>query len=316
VVYETQANLRALELATGRQAPLGRGFRPSISNDGTLVLYLADGQAWLIRPDGTGRRQLARIEEGVDEAVLAGYGRIAIAVTRTGRMVRVNTDTGAIEELIPETPVCYFAFAALTPGSALPVRAGNTFAPHASRVRVEGRTMPLISAGPKEIWFQVPFDLPISPRVSVELEHSSVFDTCAAPRVVTRRTPYFFTDGPLTLAHEDFSGLVTRQSPARPGEIVHAWAVGLGAVTPEMQTGIPTPAAPLFRLADPFDCRLGYPQGSPAVDVLFAGLAPGMIGIYKVSIRLPESMPPGTASLSCGTTENERERHGGWFYTP
>ena len=116
-----------------------------------------------------------------------------------------------------------------------------------------------------------------------------------------RRAPRFFKDNgqigqPLVLAHQDFRAAVTSENPAHPGEIVHAYATGLGPVTPEAVTGVPAPLDKLFRLTDPFDCQ----TDSRPMEVLFAGLAPGMIGIYQVSIRLPDSLPVGTLYLSCG----------------
>ena len=103
------------------------------------------------------------------------------------------------------------------------------------------------------------------------------------------RQPYLFNDGSfLVLAHEDFSDLITNQSPVRPGEKVHAYAVGLGAVTPAVATG-----------------------------VLFAGLAPGMIGIYQIDIRMPSPLPGGDfLFLNCGTPGNDSERHGGYVPIP
>jgi uncharacterized protein (TIGR03437 family) len=323
-----EGEMRALEVASGRDVPLTGGnhpgFQPSISDDGAWVLYVSGRQAWLVRPDGSERRQLTDFADGVDEAVLAGNGRVAVAATG-GRLVAIETATGAVRELIGKTPICRFGFTALTPGSILPIRGSGMASfseaaatPLPSRlggisVTADGSPLPLLCVSPAEIWFQVPFDLATGSTATVEVEHTSIFTGCAGGAVrVVDRAPYFLGTAGMTVAHGDFSGLVTAQSPAKPGEVVTVWAVGLGAVTPEMRTGIPTPAYPEFRLAKPFECRVGYPPAGPPLEVPFAGLAPGMIGVYQVNGRMPDAAPAsGYLILSCGTPGDDWQRHGG-----
>jgi uncharacterized protein (TIGR03437 family) len=344
VIYETRASLRSLELSTGRDILLARRgrlpFQMSISNDARLVLYLAQPapgqveQIFLTRPDGTQTRQLAQFPEGVTEAVLTGSGRAVIAVTTSGRMVRLSVESGSVEELIARTPIYWLGSDALfsagfnlIPGSILPVRgegmaSSTRVAPYplpreldGVRLLADGEPLPLLSVSPKELWFQVPFELRDPGRpVRFELENSSVFEGgfTSSLRVVRRWPYFFFTRGWLSLAHQDFGALVTRSDPVRPGEVVHAYAVGLGPVTPEMPTGWPTPTDQLFRLVDAFDCR----GGNEALEILFAGLAPGMISIYQVSVRMPERLPSQDFLLDCGFSDNARERHGGTVPVP
>jgi uncharacterized protein (TIGR03437 family) len=336
VIYETGSlwakRLRSLELSTGRDILLADTWwdpQVSISNDGALVAYLSgsgrgpSGQIALARPDGTGTRQLGAIPEGVAGAVLAGSGTAVVAVTDHGRMVRVGVESGSVEELIPRTPVYRLESTALIPGSILPVRGSGLarstrLAPYPLPRELEGvrflvgdEPMPLLSVSPTEIWFQVPFEMeaPGGP-LRYELENSSVFEGGSGSIRVARRRPYFFSDdksGDLVLAHEDFRSVVGRNNRARPEEVVHAYAVGLGPVAPEMTTGVPTPTDRLFRLVDDFDCRVG----TQPLEVLFAGLAPGMIGIYQVSVRMPKVGPSESFLLSCGFPDNPWDRHGG-----
>jgi hypothetical protein len=51
------------------------------------------------------------------------------------------------------------------------------------------------------------------------------------------------------------------------------------------QTGEPGPSSPLARLVAPPVCRDN--QTGAAVVVLYAGLAPGLIGIFQMDIRVP-----------------------------
>jgi uncharacterized protein (TIGR03437 family) len=238
-------------------------------------------------------------------------------------LVRVGVETGTVEELIPRTPHYFLGSNALIAGSILPVRgsglAGSTRQAlfplprelEGVRYLVGGEPMPLLSVSPTVVWFQVAFEMEArAGPLRCELESSSPFDGGSTSKSVVRRLPNFFSDeryGYLVLAHEDFRSLVTRNDPARPEEVVHAYAVGLGPVAPRMTTGVPTPTDRLFRLVDDFDCR----AGTQPLEVLFAGLAPGMIGIYQVSVRMPKAWPGDYFMLSCGSPDNLWERHGG-----
>jgi hypothetical protein len=55
--------------------------------------------------------------------------------------------------------------------------------------------------------------------------------------------------------HEDFSGLVTPASPARPGEHIHLYITGIDPA--EIDTGHPSSFAAVFGLRDP---NSGFPQ--------------------------------------------------------
>jgi uncharacterized protein (TIGR03437 family) len=338
VIYETigtsaPSDLRALELDSGSDILLARGrhpLQPSISNDGALVLYVAEPvageprQAFLIQPDGGGNRQLTRFPEGVEEAVLAGGGAVALAATPTGRLVRIRIRSGDLEELIPATPAFYsLGGLVVAPGSVYPLTGrGWTAAATASsiplpreldgiQVLADGEPWPLLRVSPGEILFQVPFETQSGRTMRLELKNSSMFDT-SQEVLVKRRQPYLAYDSEhLLLVREDYRSRVTREDPARPGEILHGYAIGLGPVIPEAETGVPAPLDRLLWVTDPFDCRMGPVYDWKPVEVLFAGLAPGMIGMYQFTMRLPESLPSGSFLLHCGSPDDNFLRHGG-----
>jgi len=337
VVYQTAQtlavyHLRALQLSSGRDVLLASSAAPfdaSISNDGNLVAYLTVPgiagvtQVFTVHPDGTGNAQLTSLPQAVSEAVITGGGATLFAVTGSG-MVQIDSVSGKVQELIAQTPQCSAGFIALIPGSILPIRGSGltNFTQTAPvplpteldgvQVLAGGVPQPLLSISPTEIWFQVPFEMATAAAISVGLENTSVFAGCAAVTVpVVTRDPYFFDSAMLIAAHQDFGSLVALDSPALPGEVIHTYAVGLGAVTPAMTTGIPTPVGSLFPLAGPFECHTGYLLDGPALGVDFAGLAPGMIGIYQVDIQMPATSDTNWMFVNCGTPGNAVERSGG-----
>ena len=104
-------------------------------------------------------------------------------------------------------------------------------------------------------------------------------------------------------AHQDFSALVTRSNPAAPGEVLHFYMTGLGAVSPTVQVGDPAPSAPLARVVNPPMCSLAtfHSDGQIPLEIDFAGLAPGLAGYYQVDLRLPDQVPvlSGEALMRC-----------------
>ena len=106
--------------------------------------------------------------------------------------------------------------------------------------------------------------------------------------------------------HASDYSLVTRQSPALRGELVIAYATGMGAVEPPLSSGSaaplqPTPALILYP-GEPdgiklFLCNPGpacEPQGQRILaTALFAGLSPGNVGVYQINFRIPDNAPTG-----------------------
>lgn len=119
-----------------------------------------------------------------------------------------------------------------------------------------------------------------------------------------------------SVTHLD-GGLVSAASPARAGEILVMYAVGLGSTIPAVPEGQLTPlSAPqptFFQWDLTFSYTFNYAQGtSPAQATaaastisppIFAGLTPGQVGLYQINFAVP-SPPSGAAS--CGTGGNSR----------
>jgi uncharacterized protein (TIGR03437 family) len=66
----------------------------------------------------------------------------------------------------------------------------------------------------------------------------------------------------------------------------------MGLTVREVQPGTPAPDDQLTTLSIPAAVTLG---GAP-MDVLFAGLAPGQIGVYQVNVRVGENVPVSDAA--------------------
>jgi uncharacterized protein (TIGR03437 family) len=278
---------------------------------------------------------LTNFPQDVSETVISGNSQTAIAATN-GRLVSIDIATDAVRELVAATPTCYSGFwtpypgtLSLAPGSLFAITgtalAASTQAASAplptelagAQLLMNSTPLPLLSVSPTEIWFQVPFEASPGTTATLTVDYGSPFEGCTVVIPISGRGPLFLPDngGNAIFIHQGFSGLVTPQLPAQRGEVVTAYALGLGGVTPSVATGVPTPLDQLYPLNWPFACYQGSAsQDGPPLDVPFAGLAPGMIGVYQVNIRMPDPLPSGTTLLlNCGTPGNIYERDAGYI---
>lgn len=113
-----------------------------------------------------------------------------------------------------------------------------------------------------------------------------------APVQLAAATPALFQMDPQNAVATRADGtLLTPDAAAHPGEIVVLYATGLGKTIPALiYAQIPTAAATLARIAD-FQILLDGALVDPSA-VLYAGITPGLAGLYQVNFRVPASIGP------------------------
>jgi len=97
--------------------------------------------------------------------------------------------------------------------------------------------------------------------------------------------------------HADYS-LVSSSSPAKSGETIQIFLTGLGTVNGNTAAGAAAPSNPLATAVLPvyvgvYGSDNNYYDGK----VVFAGLAPGLGGLYQVNVTLPSGIPAGSAVI-------------------
>jgi uncharacterized protein (TIGR03437 family) len=109
--------------------------------------------------------------------------------------------------------------------------------------------------------------------------------------------------GTPAVAHADGS-LVTPSKPARPGETVVIYSVGLGRSSERVVTGsAPASSFPVEKVAFSFDFRpnaapsMPLQPGSPTVQ---AWMVAGNVGLYQINVAVPQP-PPST--VPCGADD-------------
>ena len=111
----------------------------------------------------------------------------------------------------------------------------------------------------------------------------------------------FFADakGQGVLQHADYS-LVTAANPAKPGEVLVAYATNLaayGTVSNAPPIGVAASADPLPRIDNLVLWTLQAQVNGQAAASQYMGLTPGLAGVFQVNFVVPMSVGPGTASL-------------------
>lgn len=307
----------------GSSLLISDGYAPSLSDDGRTLLYLsnrANPQLRIFRFNGFSDQPLPSDPAGVAQAILSGDGSTAYAVTLGARLLKISVTTGAVQELIPRTPY-------LTPNGAFPAPGKLTSLPgvgltelsftagpplpqslNGVGVTIQGFAARIQSVTPNAITVLVPPTvIPGSgtSAVDVTLTSASPFDGPHTDVGVAQYALEFvLVEGTnvLLAAHQDWSALVSDDSPARPGEVIHAYAVGLGDTSPAVPYGEAAPAQePFARMTIPIGCANGN-DTKAAVEILFQGLAPNLAGFYQIDLRVPAplpDLPAGNFPLYC-----------------
>ncbi|HYL74433.1 MAG TPA: putative Ig domain-containing protein [Bryobacteraceae bacterium] len=102
-----------------------------------------------------------------------------------------------------------------------------------------------------------------------------------------------FADTHIIAQHAADFTLVDATHPAKPGEFVVMYLLGMGPTAPLVATGVATPLAPLATVVT----QPLVMVGGRIANVAFAGLTPGLAGLYQVDFQVPVGTPPGDADV-------------------
>ncbi len=144
-------------------------------------------------------------------------------------------------------------------------------------VELNGRPLPLLYVSGSQINAQVPIDV----RGTAALRVTTRNGTADASVVVRDVAPAIFSvaidGGPSPAVLRANGTLVSAKSPAAPGERVSIYLTGMGRLDGTL----------------PVEVRIGGAVLTPS----FAGLLPGSVGVYRVEVEIPLSLPSGMQPL-------------------
>ncbi len=303
ICYETTSG-RSITLGTSKSLDL------SLSVDGSTIAYLDSAvngtlQVHLQRTDGTGKRILTTENGGISEFVMSGFGNVVYAIGEHGRLLRVDTATLAVTELAKPAPGIQLPARGIVPGQLLTLWRDSLYG--STGLIINGRAAPLITNSASTLTFQVPWETAAEQYASISASgYETPFEDSPLKSVVASFPIFYFLDSGVPFGssgyyvaalHQDFKSIVSPQNPASAGEIIHVFLTGLGPVSPPIATGVVTSGDALYRAIAKVDCSIGFLN---PVEVLFAGLSPGFVGVNQLDLRLPDPLPKNVSDLYCG----------------
>jgi uncharacterized protein (TIGR03437 family) len=181
--------------------------------------------------------------------------------------------------------------------SAKPSESTNKYANAlgGTRVLFDGIPGVVLYSSVSQVNAQVPFEVAGKSTVKVTVE-SAGFDASEPieMRVAETAPGMFSIDGKHAAAlNQDYS-YNTPTTPAAAGGVIQLFFTGQGVTTPRVETGALAPGVAPFATPDQGVTVLIDGQRA---EILFAGLAPGSVGLLQVNVRIPANIAPSSGVL-------------------
>jgi uncharacterized protein (TIGR03437 family) len=301
----------------------------TISNDGSHVAYVQSGRilncespvtplsvlyAFDVQLSGDGTRMIYSVGA-------SGVARAAVWIADAGganerpvfapRSINASGIVGIgsyPSDILPMSPGSYFTIygANFVDVDALATPANLPFPLSLAgvSVQVNGTGVPVEAVTPWQINALLPQEMaPGSVTVTVQLPDGTLLGQAAA---VTRTAAAIdliigaIGDSTLYAAafHPGTAILADVNHPAAAGEILETYGFGLGPTTPGVAAGAGAPSNPPASAAMPFVNVDGV-----LAQTTFAGLVPGLVGLYQVNVVVPAGLAPGVHHTHWYTTD-------------
>jgi uncharacterized protein (TIGR03437 family) len=168
-------------------------------------------------------------------------------------------------------------------------------------VTVNGVNAPIYLVSATQLNVLVPYSVTGSTATIVVTNNGTTSNSVTVPLSTT--APGVFTlnsagVGPGAILHSN-NTVVNTASPAKPGETVMVYLTGLGAVHPSVMDGTAGLSDPLSNVTETVTATIA----NLTAKVTYAGLAPGLPGLYQVNVVVPNGIAAGNQGLAIQTPE-------------
>lgn len=228
------------------------------------------------------------IAEGVNRVAFHYPGLAAISAAH---FLRRRLSPGMIAAMYP-LGIRFGEETAVASAYPLPTDLGDL------QVLVDETPTPLYFVSPGQINFYVPMRLEPGGRSTFIVQRKSNNQILASGVLdIGTATPSFFTTtqngmGQIAALNEDNTVNTNTNGIAR-GSVIQLFATGQGFVpnappdgTPPTGT-VPTPSLPTVIIGSGI---------VPDANILYSGLAPGLVGVWQINVRVPMSVPPSSTT--------------------
>lgn len=163
------------------------------------------------------------------------------------------------------------------------------------RVSVAGVDAPLFYVSPTQVNFQVPFEASVGAAMPLVIYR----DGAAGPESVVRiaenalgvfayeRAPGVWDP---IIIHGD-GRLASPSNPARASDVLIVYATGLGELSNAPASGDTAPVQPLSTSRQAVSIIVSGRSAGSTARTLYAGLAPGYVGLVQINLQLPATLP-------------------------
>jgi minor extracellular serine protease Vpr len=150
----------------------------------------------------------------------------------------------------------------------------------------------VVYVSPTQVNIQLPWELQgqSSAQMKVVLDGDLFGNVVTVP--IANYAPAFFIYGSnIAIAQDQGFNLITTSNPATRGSLLIMYANGLGPVSNQPVSGDPASATALSTTTGPVTVSFGGVTATAS----FAGLTPGLQGLYQLNVTVPSSVTPGSA---------------------
>jgi uncharacterized protein (TIGR03437 family) len=159
----------------------------------------------------------------------------------------------------------------------------------ATQVIIAGRQLPLYFAADGQINAIIPYDVPVNTTQQLIVTNGPAISV-PEPVVISSVHPAVFTRLGTAAAYgykpDGTKFLVDTAHPVSAGDIIEVYCTGLGPVDQPVIAGT---ASPLANTTNAVTVKVGGKDSK----VLFAGLAPGLAGVYQLDATIPSGVTAG-----------------------
>ncbi len=156
----------------------------------------------------------------------------------------------------------------------------------ATSVLVGPYEAPLYYVSPGQLVVQLPSELPPNRTYPILVSANGALTVPDDIDIVAVQPGVAaFSDGKIIAQHSNFV-LVDTTNPAKRGEYLIMYLVGLGATDPPVASGAPSPG--VVPLGVPLSPATVTIDGAPA-ETVFSGLTPFGVGLYQINFKVPDN---------------------------
>jgi len=152
---------------------------------------------------------------------------------------------------------------------------------------------PLLYVSRTQINFQLPYECFGRAEVLIVVDINGALSDPQAVQVISSAPGVFTWGAGRAVAVNQDGSVNTAENGAQRGSVLTVYLTGQGVITPPLASGAAAGSRPLVRCPLPSRAWVG---GSTA-QLLFVGMAPGLVGVLQVNLTVPWDAPSGETQL-------------------